>query len=101
MTVTSDTLYAGDPIRMSVTFETSLGVATDPTTVTFTFVSPDGSTTTFIYGTDAAAVKDSTGNYHCDRTTTTGQWGTWEAKCVGTGTLPKTVAERWLVEPAL
>ena len=58
----------GDSVRMSAAFTVS-SVATDPTTITFKMREPDGTVTTYVYGTDAELVKDSTGNYHVD-------WGT-------------------------
>ena len=41
MSVTTDTLYAGDPIRMTATFTDTAGLLTDPDTVTFRYVAPD------------------------------------------------------------
>ncbi len=41
--------------------------AADPTTVTCTVIAPDGTETTYTYGTDAQLLKDSTGHYHLDQ----------------------------------
>lgn len=65
----------GDLVRVSAAFATSAGVATDPTTVKFSFTDPAGTTTTYTYSTDVQLVKDSTGNYHVDiDASSTGNW---------------------------
>ena len=56
----------GDLVRMSAAFTTTSGSAADPTGLTFKLKDTTGSTATYVYGTDAALVKDSTGNYHVD-----------------------------------
>lgn len=56
----------GDKIRLSAAFRDIDAVAQDPGGVTFTLRAPSGALTTYTYGTDAALVKDSTGNYHVD-----------------------------------
>ena len=56
----------GDLIRCSAAFTDSDGAAADPDVVVFSFTEPDGSLTTYTYGTDVELVKDSTGNYHVD-----------------------------------
>ena len=58
----------GDVTRLTVAFVDLASVATDPTTVTFVMRAPDGTTTTYVYGTDSELVKDSVGNYHVDWT---------------------------------
>jgi hypothetical protein len=45
---------------------------------------PNGTTVTYVYGTDAALVRDSLGNYHLDVTTSAD--GTHKVRFVGTGT---------------
>jgi hypothetical protein len=55
----------GQKVRISVAFTVS-DVATDPTTVTAKIKDPSGNVSTYLYGTDAALVKDSVGNYHVD-----------------------------------
>ena len=100
MSVTTDTLYAGDPIRMVTTFTDEAGTPTDPDTVTFRWVAPD--LTMYVYPyPDVAVAKESTGVYHCDQSTTRVQHGTWEGECVGTGVLPKTVAEIWTIRASI
>ena len=56
----------GDLVRCSASFATSAGVATNPTAVSFQVKTPAGTTTTYTYGTDAALVRASTGNYYVD-----------------------------------
>ena len=53
----------GDTRTLSAAF-TVATVATDPTTLTFKMREPDGTVTTYVSGTDAELVKDSTGNFH-------------------------------------
>ena len=74
----------GDVVRLSGAF-TSGGSAIDPTTVAIKVKDPSGVIQTFTYGTEASVVKDSTGNYHYDLTTSmVGQyWYRWES--TGTG----------------
>lgn len=64
-----------DTVRCKGTFLSS-DVPVDPTTVTFKVKRKDASsTTTYVYGTDAALVKESTGVYHVDfDPTTPGEW---------------------------
>lgn len=54
----------GQLVRVDGVFETTAGVATDPSTVKLTVVPPVGQRIVYTYGVDAAVVKDSTGNYH-------------------------------------
>ncbi len=56
----------GQTVRLSVAFTDADGAAADPGSLTFTLRAPSGASTTYTYGTDAALVKDSTGNYHVD-----------------------------------
>lgn len=58
----------GDLVRCSGVFKNSAGTAIDPTTVKFSFYwqSASSTITTYVFGTDAELVKDSTGNYHVD-----------------------------------
>jgi uncharacterized protein YfaS (alpha-2-macroglobulin family) len=83
----------GDLFRVSVAFTNSAGAATDPTTVTFTVLEPDGMTTSFIY--PATVVKDSTGNYHCDWTAA--KDGAHDIYFAGTGTVQRVYRDRFFV----
>lgn len=56
----------GDKVRVSGVFTNAAGSAVDPDVVRFKYRAPGASTVTLVYGTDAALVKDSTGNYHAD-----------------------------------
>ena len=56
----------GDKIRMSAAFTDIDDAASDPGGVQFKIRAPSGTVTTYVYGTDAEVVKDSTGNYHVD-----------------------------------
>jgi hypothetical protein len=56
----------GDVVVLSAAFTDLLNVPIDPDTVTFKVKAPDGSVTTFVFGTDLELVKDSVGNYHVD-----------------------------------
>lgn len=64
--MTINVYQVGDKIRLSSAFTDIDGAAQDPGGVVFTLRAPDGTVTTYTYGTDAALVKDSTGNYHVD-----------------------------------
>jgi len=56
----------GSLVTVSAAFVTSAGAAYDPTTVICQIKDPRGTTVTYVYGTDAALVKDSVGHYHVD-----------------------------------
>lgn len=87
----------GNLIRVSAAFTNSGGSAVDPGQVKAKLKSPLGVITTYTYGTDAALVKDSTGNYHLDvEPTVQGVWKyRWEGLTSnkGAGESSFTVAE--------
>ena len=58
----------GDVVRCSVAFTDEDGAAVDPATVTFKWITGDGTESSYVYGTDAELVKDDTGEYHVDLT---------------------------------
>lgn len=62
----ANSYYLGQTIRLSVNIQVT-AVDTDPGALTF-WIRPGvrGTKTEYIYGTDAALVKDSTGDYHVD-----------------------------------
>lgn len=70
-------------VRLSVAITDTAGAAADPTGLTLKVMVPAGTVTTYTYGTDAALVKDSTGNYHLDYATTVE--GQHTARYAGTG----------------
>jgi hypothetical protein len=73
----------GQKVRCTVNFKVS-SVLTDPTTVTCKVMDPGKNVVTYVYGTDAALVKDSTGIYHVD--VTTDEKKQWNFRFEGTGT---------------
>lgn len=87
----------GDVVRVTTTF-TRLGVATDPTTVTFRVKAPAGTLTDYVYLTDAAVVRDSLGVYHLDLPVTAA--GTWYVRSIGTGAAAGVEEIALYVEPA-
>lgn len=89
----------GDLVRCSAVFKNAAGTNTDPTTVTAKVKTPTGVTTTYVYGTDVALVRDSAGNYHVDITTT--EAGTWSYRFVGTGAVVQADETVFYVEASL
>ncbi len=75
----------GNVVRCSTTFTNISGTAIDPTTVSFSYKNPAGTTTTLNYPTDAALVKDSTGNYHVDVSADLEGMYYWRFFSTGTG----------------
>ncbi len=75
----------GDLIIVSAVFTDSVGAAIDPSTVTFKFKDPAGTTTTYLYGTDAELVRDSVGNYHVDLSPTVRGDYLYRYESTGTG----------------
>ena len=73
----------GDKRRLTATFKNISDVLTDPTTVTFLMLEPDGTKTTLISGADAEVVALSTGVWYVDWTITQACIHNYEFK--GTG----------------
>ncbi len=75
----------GALVRVSGTFATTAGIATDPTTITLRVRNPGEAVTVYTSPTDAIIVRDSVGAYHADlAAAATGVMGyRWE----GTGVL--------------
>lgn len=86
---------SGTLVRATGTFKVD-GVVTDPTTVTAIISEPDGTETTYVYGTDAELVKDSTGVYHVDISAMTA--GRWVYRFEGTGAAQAAGERVFLVE---
>lgn len=82
--MTINAYNVGDQARISGAFTTAAGVAQDPTALTFKYTDPSGNVTTLVYNTDAALVKDSTGNYHVD--IDIDERGRWFYRWIATGT---------------
>lgn len=81
------TIYdIGDLVRVTGAFTNhSDGTALNPTAVLFKYKNPvTGTITTLVYGTDAAIVRDSTGNYHVDVDASVP--GRWYFRFYATGT---------------
>jgi len=72
----------GQKVRVTCEFKVS-DVLTDPTTVKCKIMDPSRNVTTYVYGTDAELVKDSTGLYHVDIVTDEVQ--EWNFRFEGTG----------------
>lgn len=75
----------GGAIRCTVTFATTAGVPTDPTTVTFIYRDPSGNETTWVFGVDPEVIKDDTGDYHAD--VPLDESGLWYYRWEGSGVL--------------
>lgn len=74
----------GDLVRVSAPFTlVSSGAAVDPDAVKLSVKNPSDEVTTYVYGTDAEIVKDSTGNYHAD--IDADETGTWHYRWWSTG----------------
>lgn len=87
----------GDLQRVSAVFKNAAGTATDPTAVNFKYTKPAGTTVTLVYLTDAALVKDSTGNYHVDLDVTDAGW--WHYRFIGTGAVQAVDDGEFMVAP--
>lgn len=74
--------FIGDGFRLEARFTVD-GVLTDPTTVTFQFLSPSDVITTYVYGTDPEVVKSAVGVYYVD--VTVSEELTWWYRIVATG----------------
>lgn len=74
----------GEVVRVTGTFTNAVGSAVDPTTVRFSFKTPLGVTTTYLYGTDAQVVKSATGIYYVDVDADLS--GVWRTRWKSTGT---------------
>lgn len=71
----------GDRRKLACTIFNEAETAADPTDLTFKILEPDGTVTTYIYGTDEQLAKDSTGHYHVywDCTQAGRHWWRFEA----------------------
>lgn len=86
----------GDTVRLSTTFMVGTTL-TDPTAVTLVYRSPAGTSTTLVYLTDVALVRDSVGAFHADIVAATE--GVWSWKWTGTGTAAGIDEGTFTVEP--
>lgn len=83
MSTTTYTL--GSQIRISGSFRTAAGVATDPTVVTLHLQRPDGSEAAYTYGVDGLVGKSATGEYYA--LVALDKSGAWAWRWAGTGAL--------------
>ncbi len=84
MALTPGRKFVNSPIRIAANFQNDSGTDTDPTTIKVKFMGPTGIETTYTYGTDAALLKASTGDYYVDFTPDMS--GLWHFRWVTTGT---------------
>ncbi len=89
---------SGNKPRLSIAFKNVAGTLTDPTGVRFVIRAPGGGETIYIYGTHAALVKDSTGNYHVDFEVIAP--GTWTYRFEGSGDLIAADERKFFVLPS-
>lgn len=83
--MTINTYDLGDLVKVTGTFTDTAGTALDPSTVSFTYKDPAGTSTTLVYGDDDAVVKSSTGVYYVNiNANIAGHWF-WRWHSAGTG----------------
>lgn len=74
------------------------GAALDPDVVSVSIRDPDGTVTTYVYGTDDEVVKDGTGSYHMDVDADTA--GVWFYRWFSTGDGQAAEERSFIVRPA-
>ncbi len=75
----------GQVVHASVTLRsTATDALSDPTTLTAIVVHPDGTETSYVFGTDAELIHDSLGLFHID--IACDEPGEWGYRFVSTGT---------------
>lgn len=91
--MTADTtvkrFWRGQLVTVDLDFANPAGTAIDPTAVFCKYENPAGTLVTLTYGTDAALVKDATGDYHVNIDTggaSATVVGTWTVLGYSTGT---------------
>ncbi len=98
ITPSTTTYPIGAVVQIATLFATD-GVAVDPSAVFFTYKPVAlGTATTLTYGTDAALVKDSTGNYHVNLDTSL-YGGSWNWRFFSTGTGQSSAESSFYVRP--
>lgn len=86
-----------EPVAHAFTDE-STGVAIDPDAVSITIKAPDGTVTSYVYGTDIEVVRDGVGLYHMD--VDANQAGTWFYRFESTGVGQAAEERRFIVREA-
>ncbi len=72
------------PVRIAANFQDEDRADIDPDTVTFKLMSPSGTVSEYVYGTDAELVKVNTGDYYIEVTPDSS--GRWFYRWESTGT---------------
>ena len=85
-------------VRIAVNFQDDDGTDVDPSTVTFKAMSPIGTLTTYVYGTDAELIRLNTGDFYVDFVPT--ESGRWHYRWSSTGTGTAIALEGTLVVQA-
>lgn len=75
--------YVDDTKRIAINFQDDDGNDVDPDGLTFKWMSPRGTVTTYVYGTDAQVIRLTTGDYHVD--VTPDESGRWRWRWISTG----------------
>ena len=86
----------GDVPRSFGEFRDAAGALADPQTVKVSVRPPSGVISTYVFGTDAAVVKDSTGKYHIDIDANAS--GAWAVRWFSEGTGKAAVEMRFKVK---
>lgn len=81
MTIKNGRIFPGSTFPLETAFADTAGVALDPATVTFRMISPCGTKTTYVYGTDAELVRSGAGVYRVSvKPDMPGRWAyQWES----------------------
>lgn len=89
-----------DQVRLEATFRNTSNALANPSTVTLVVQKPDMSHDTYVYGTDAEVVRDSTGVYHVDVQPEDGEEGIWVYRWRATGTVQQATEGTFFVRPS-
>lgn len=84
-------IYVNDTKRLAMNFQDDDGTDIDPDTLTLKLMSPSGTVTTAVYGTDAALVRLNTGDYYVD--VVPNESGRWHWRWISTGANTATATE--------
>lgn len=79
----------------TITFHNSEGALADPTVVTVVDTEPDGTISTYVYGTNAEVVRDSLGKFHYDVVFTAN--GQRTVRLSGTGAVKASITHTFVV----
>lgn len=89
----------GDLVPLRAAFTNAAGAATNPATVTFRVARPNGTVTSYVYGTDAALVRESPGNYLVE--VLADEAGYWQYRFEGTGAVAQSEDGLFVVDPSV